>query len=242
MIVVYYDVEKGKHITIDNVYSVLDDKNDGFVTVCFEDETREYSKDIPKEYLTSINALPSKSNEVLVTPLNTQFSYMYRDGANYKDFYEFVFEGTLSDAQKQAFVEACSDEYFIPRALGLPGGVLEDEYGYDEGLDHYWCEHDFEDSFDVVNAEPTLFTVNGKQTVIKAEEFLELFTRCSEGWEAALPRPIDVMSLRAERGEPSYRALDSVIAESQEKQSAVLNSAKHKDIQQNDRKEDIDDR
>ena len=64
MVVVYYDIEKGEHITINNVYSVLDDKKDGFVTVCFEDETREYSKDVPKEYLTSINVSFEKQRDV----------------------------------------------------------------------------------------------------------------------------------------------------------------------------------
>lgn len=60
MVVVFYDTKKGEHVTINNVYSVLDDKRDGFVTVCWsnKDETREYSTDIPKEYLTSITATP----------------------------------------------------------------------------------------------------------------------------------------------------------------------------------------
>lgn len=64
MVVVYYDTEKEKHVTINNVYSVLDDKNDGFVTVCFEDDVREYSKDIPKEWLTSINVSLEKQNDI----------------------------------------------------------------------------------------------------------------------------------------------------------------------------------
>lgn len=64
MVVVYYDTDKGKHVTINNVYSVLDDKDDGFVTVCFEDDVREYSKDIPKERLTSINVSFEKQNNL----------------------------------------------------------------------------------------------------------------------------------------------------------------------------------
>lgn len=57
MVVVYYDTEKSAHVTIDTVYSVLDDKGDDFVTICFtdKDETREFYKDIPKEWITSIN-------------------------------------------------------------------------------------------------------------------------------------------------------------------------------------------
>lgn len=237
MIVVYYDVEKGKHVTIDNVYSVLDDKDDGFVTVCFEDETREYSRDIPKEYLTSINVSYEKTavresldNSVAsCEKMNTRFSYMYRDAANYKDFYEFVFEGTLSDAQIQAFVDACNDEYFLPRAIGLPGGVFEGDDGYDSELDHYWCEHDFEDSFERVNVEPDVFTINGRKTFIKAEEFLELFTRCSEGWEAALTCPIDVFSIRAEQPDSSRKTLDVILAEAQEKQNTVSDAAERQE-------------
>lgn len=62
MTVVFYDTNKGEHRTIKNVYSVLDDKDDACITVCWEaysllyNEEREYSKDIPKELITSINA------------------------------------------------------------------------------------------------------------------------------------------------------------------------------------------
>ena len=59
MTVVYYDVEKGKHITLKNVYSILDDsvssKEDDEVTICFEFNDREYYRDIKKEWITSIN-------------------------------------------------------------------------------------------------------------------------------------------------------------------------------------------
>lgn len=55
MKVVYYDVEKGEHRTISNVYSVLDDNDDNTVTVCWETKDAEYSKDISKDWLTSIS-------------------------------------------------------------------------------------------------------------------------------------------------------------------------------------------
>lgn len=54
MTVVFYDTNKGEHRTIKNVYSVLDDRDDDFITVCWEAETN-YSKDIPRDYITSIN-------------------------------------------------------------------------------------------------------------------------------------------------------------------------------------------
>lgn len=59
MTVVYYDVEKGEHRTIKNVYSILDDsvssKEDDEVTICFDVDDREYYRDIKKELITSIN-------------------------------------------------------------------------------------------------------------------------------------------------------------------------------------------
>ena len=131
--------------------------------------------------------------------MNTQFDYMYRDAANYKEHFTYIFEGEISDSQIQKFVDSCDDENFIPRAIDFPGGVLEGDPGYDKDLDHYWCEHYFEDSFMLVDAEPSILVVDGKRTVIKIDEFLELFARCQGRWEEALTSPIDISVLRAER-------------------------------------------
>lgn len=161
--------------------------------------------------------------------MNTRFDYMYRDAANYKEHYEIVLEGMLLNSQIQAFVNACNDECFIPRAIGLPGGAFEGEDGYDAELDHYWCEHFFEDSFTYVNDMPSEVVVGGKRTVIKAEEFLELFACCNDRWEAVLANPIDVFSIRDNNGEPARKTLDSVIADSQEKQSVVLDASGRKE-------------
>ena len=133
--------------------------------------------------------------------MNTRFDYVYRDAANYKTDYSFVFEGELSEDQIEKFIEACDDDLFIPRALGLPGGFLIDDPGYDAEFDHYWCEHDFEDSFELVDAEPDEILVCGKRTVIKAEEFLELVSRCSN-WEHSINNPFNVFDLRREKGFP----------------------------------------
>ena len=54
MTVTYYNTEKSEHVTIKNVYSVLDDKDDNFVTVCFEGKNKNYDVDIEKDYITSI--------------------------------------------------------------------------------------------------------------------------------------------------------------------------------------------
>lgn len=55
MTVEYNDLEKNKHIKIENVYAILDDnKDDKFVTVCFEDDEREYWRDVKKNWITRI--------------------------------------------------------------------------------------------------------------------------------------------------------------------------------------------
>lgn len=39
--------------------------------------------------------------------MNTRFSYMYRDSANWKTFYDCVVAGEFSDTQKEAIQNAC---------------------------------------------------------------------------------------------------------------------------------------
>lgn len=132
--------------------------------------------------------------------LNTKFEYMYRDAANYKDDYSIVLDGVLSDDQIIAVLDACDNEFFLPRAIGLPGGLLMDDPKYDPEFDHYWCEHDFEDSFIVVEEEPTKINARGTQTTISADEFVALFERCKDhSWESILADPICVLDIRAER-------------------------------------------
>ena len=47
MIVVYYDVKKSDHVAINNVYSIIDNENDNFVTVHYK--TIDGSKNMRKE-------------------------------------------------------------------------------------------------------------------------------------------------------------------------------------------------
>lgn len=128
--------------------------------------------------------------------MNTKFSYMYRDAGNYKTFYSCVFEGEISPEQIKRFVDLCDDEMFIPRALGLSGGVLKGEDGYDDLLDHYWCEHDFEDSFQLVNDEPDVFTDDGKKGIVKISDFLAAFECCCENWEVAFSKPLNLLDFK----------------------------------------------
>lgn len=129
--------------------------------------------------------------------MNTKFSYMYRDAGNYKTFHAFVFEGEISPEQINRFVDLCDDEMFIPRALGLSGGVLKGEDGYDDLLDHYWCEHDFEDSFELVNDEPDVFTDDGKKGIVKISDFLAAFESCCENWEVAFSKPLNLLDFKS---------------------------------------------
>ena len=125
--------------------------------------------------------------------MNTKFSYMYRDAGNWKSFYSVVFEGEISDAQLKHFAEITEgNEYFIPRAIGLSGGVLADEDGYVPDFDHYWCEHDFSDSFETVNEKPDVFWVDGKPVTVTINDFLNVFEYCNGRWESSLDNPISL--------------------------------------------------
>ena len=54
MIVVYYDVKKSDHVAINNVYSIIDNENDNFVTVHYKTIDGECSRQISKDWLTGI--------------------------------------------------------------------------------------------------------------------------------------------------------------------------------------------
>lgn len=60
--------------------------------------------------------------------MNTVVNYFYRDEANYKDWFEFVVNGEMTDedyATIRGAMIGC--EYFIPEAVGMNGsGLVED--------------------------------------------------------------------------------------------------------------------
>ncbi len=121
--------------------------------------------------------------------MNTKFSYMYRDAANYKTFYECVLCGEITQEQINTIIGSCDFEHFIPRAVGLPGGMFEGEEGYDGRFDHYWCEHDFEDSFSIVDEAPT--------HIMTVAELTAAFARCKGRWEDALNDKIQTLEATA---------------------------------------------
>lgn len=161
--------------------------------------------------------------------MNTKFSYMYRDGGNYKTFYSFVFEGEISQEQLKRFEEVCADEYFMPRALGLSGGVMAGEEGYDSELDHLWCEHDFEDSFELVNDTPNLHVVDGKMGVVKILDFLGAFEKCSENWEVALSKPVNLLDFKSAAQDLSLSELISSAENATQLRDNVVQVALTKD-------------
>lgn len=108
--------------------------------------------------------------------MNTRFSYMYRDSANWKTFYDCVVAGEFSDAQKEALQNACDGTYFIPSVLGLPGGVLESDPGYDHRYDHPWCEFDADCDLELTEDAPTVSYT--------ADSLTQAFIECQDKWES----------------------------------------------------------
>lgn len=89
---------------------------------------------------------------------NTAFSYMYRDGDNYKQHRTVVFAGTPSPDKVDAAASNLDEGfYLIPSQVGLED--LQDMF--DDGptdADHPWHEPGdatLEDSLDATTAEPT---------------------------------------------------------------------------------------
>lgn len=74
--------------------------------------------------------------------MQTRLTYMYRDAGNYKQHGEAVFEGEITDAEKEIFVRACNDgEYFIASQVGLED-LQRDMVAFPDEDDHVWSEFD----------------------------------------------------------------------------------------------------
>jgi hypothetical protein len=86
-------------------------------------------------------------------PLNLKLNYMYRDGANYKQFDSVVFTNpsfiTPRKAAQKLKEKLISNEFFIPQDWGLP---RLQKYAYDPEIDHEW--HEFE-SFEWTDEDMT---------------------------------------------------------------------------------------
>lgn len=73
---------------------------------------------------------------------NTVVHYMYRDGSNYKLWFEEILHGSMSDAEMASFESKHAEECFYPAKLGLPAPtfVSEGYAAYDDDPDcHEFC-------------------------------------------------------------------------------------------------------
>lgn len=68
--------------------------------------------------------------------MNTKFSYLYRDGSNYKSFNEVIISGSLTLANIVLYLY--EQNLFIPSEIGLPD--LQEPFISIE--DHIWHEID----------------------------------------------------------------------------------------------------
>lgn len=84
--------------------------------------------------------------------MNIQFSYLYRDAGNFKNFGDVIFSNTSKlslDELRSMITKALIDEMFFDAfKSNIPPLFFED---YDDDLDHDW--HEF-DQFNEVNSLP----------------------------------------------------------------------------------------
>lgn len=64
--------------------------------------------------------------------MNTAFTYMYRDGDNYKTAHRVIFHGAVTTRLREAILSAASgdQDHFIPGLIGLPD--LQNRFGKNE--------------------------------------------------------------------------------------------------------------
>ena len=98
--------------------------------------------------------------------MNIKFSYLYRDGANYKQFNKIVFNNptnlTLLEIEAAIYAKLIDNQWFVAIDWGLPDLHFK-EYTWDSEIDHFW--HEFE------GIEETLEEVTEKNCI---EDFISL--------------------------------------------------------------------
>ncbi len=84
--------------------------------------------------------------------MNTHFTYLYRDGANYKYTESVVVLGTVTFRDIKSYL---NDGGFCPEDVGLPHPGKQQATGWpNHEVDHPWCEI-HKDSFEETSEEPT---------------------------------------------------------------------------------------
>jgi len=79
--------------------------------------------------------------------MNARFSYLYRDGCNYKKYHEVIVAGLLEVEQIQPYLK--DETFFVPSEVGFVD-LQESVFSVD---DHIWHEID---SILPTNDEPTV--------------------------------------------------------------------------------------
>jgi len=102
----------------------------------------------------------------LLPIVNTQISYMYRDGANYKFPGAVVLEGPVTEEQIRPHLH--EGLYFIPGDVRFPS-LHPTHCEFDGDIDHPWHELD---SVEQTEAKPTVD--------LTAEEFLRLLREAAQ--------------------------------------------------------------
>ena len=77
--------------------------------------------------------------------MNIKFSYLYRDGANYKNYNDVIFSNplakTLVDVEQIIRANLIDETWFVAKYWNLPDMHFK-EYGWDSDMDHDWHEFD----------------------------------------------------------------------------------------------------
>ena len=98
--------------------------------------------------------------------MNIKFTYLYRDGANYKNYNELIFDNDNARPKEQIetmIMNSLVDEmWFVAKDWNLPDMHFQ-EYPWDSEIDHDWHE------FDTLEETSELATEN-----IPIEDFLNL--------------------------------------------------------------------
>lgn len=89
---------------------------------------------------------------------NVKLNYMYRDGGNYKQFGEVVFENpeeiSIESATQKLKEKLIQDAFFVAEDWKLPSLRV---YAYDPEIDHGWHEfEEFEETNEVLSDSRTL--------------------------------------------------------------------------------------
>jgi len=104
-----------------------------------------------------------------INVMNIQFSYFYRDGANYKNFNTIVFSNpdsiSLNSIDKAIRSNLIDATWFYPKVWNIPTMYFK-EFKWDAEIDHDW--HEFE------SIKETLEKVTEENSI---EDFLMLLNK-----------------------------------------------------------------